>query len=63
MNRRQLFLTTAKAALATAFAGFGLRKGAWGQTPAAGQPGSPSATTTIPGTQLPPPDPPFGGGN
>jgi arylsulfatase len=73
MNRRQLFLTTAKAALATAFAGFGLRKGAWGQTPAvpaaggatapqvAGQPGSPSATTTIPGTQLPPPDPPFGG--
>ena len=26
-----------------------------------GTPGSPSATTTIPGTQLPPPDPPFGG--
>ena len=26
-----------------------------------GTPGSPSATTTIPGTQLPPPDPKFGG--
>src|SRR5215470_16750186 len=26
-----------------------------------GVPGSPSATTTIPGTQLPPPDPKFGG--
>src|SRR5215467_15211806 len=26
-----------------------------------GTPGSPSATTTIPGNQLPPPDPPFGG--
>ncbi len=27
----------------------------------AGQPGSPAATTTIPGNQLPPPDPKFGG--
>ena len=26
-----------------------------------GTPGSPSATTTIPGNQLPPPDPKFGG--
>jgi len=26
-----------------------------------GMPGSPSATTTIPGNQLPPPDPKFGG--
>ncbi len=26
-----------------------------------GQPGSPGATTTISGQQLPPPDPPFGG--
>jgi len=26
-----------------------------------GTPGSPSATTTIPNTQLPPPDPKFGG--
>ena len=26
-----------------------------------GEPGSPTATTTIPGNQLPPPDPKFGG--
>src|SRR5262249_25312099 len=31
------------------------------QMPAAGAPGSPSATTTISGKQLPPPDPKFGG--
>jgi hypothetical protein len=42
---------------------------AWAQAPktpatvseTTGTPGSPSATTTIPGTQLPPPDPRFGG--
>jgi arylsulfatase len=73
MNRRQLFVSTAKAALATAFASFGFRKGAWAQAPGVpaaggataqqvtGQLGSPSATTTIPGNQLPAPDPKFGG--
>ena len=70
MNRRQLFLSTAKAALATAFGALGFRTAASGaqaqQAPAqaqrvTGQPGSPSATTTIPGNQLPPPDPRFGG--
>jgi arylsulfatase A-like enzyme len=74
MNRRQLFLSTAKAALLTAFGG------AWGATEAKAQPaapaaaptgggggqiqgvaGSPSATRTIIGDVLPPPDLPFGG--
>lgn len=31
MNRRQLFVSSAKAGLATAFASFGLRKGAFAQ--------------------------------
>jgi hypothetical protein len=74
MNRRQLFLSTAKAAFASAFGGawFGSRS-ASAQTKATDLPaqggavqttgvvGSPSATTTIDGRQLPPPSPPFGG--
>jgi len=32
------------------------------QVQTTGTPGSPDATTTIPGNQLPPPDPKFGGG-
>ncbi len=74
MNRRQLFLSTARAALASAFGGawFGSKSAsAQTQTPApaatgaapqiTGILGSPSATTTIPGNQLPPPAPEFGG--
>ena len=38
MNRRQLFLSTAKAALLTAFGGSWLTGGAKAQTPAAGAP-------------------------
>ena len=53
MNRRQLFLSTAKAALATAFASFGLRKGAHAQAPTATQ--FPNSTV------LPTPTPPFEG--
>ena len=34
---------------------------AWAQVQTTGTPGSPSATTTIDGKQLPPPDPKFGG--
>jgi arylsulfatase A-like enzyme len=72
MNRRQLFLSTAKAALASAFGG------AWfASTPASAQTtapaatgatpqitgvlGSANATTTIDGSQLPSPSPKFGG--
>lgn len=73
MNRRQLFFSTAKAALATAFGGswlFGSRaapaQNAGTQTPVGageitGVPGSPAATRTIVGDILPPPDLPFGG--
>jgi arylsulfatase len=72
MNRRQLFLSSAKAALATAFGGAWLVNGARAQTtaPPAAAPatapaghaiGSPVGTRTIPGDVLPPPDLPFGG--
>ena len=74
MNRRQLFLSTAKAALASAFGGawFGSKSAsaqAQATSPAAagaaqqitGVLGSPGATTTIDGNQLPPPPPKFGG--
>jgi arylsulfatase A-like enzyme len=72
MNRRQLFLSTAKAALAAAFGGSWLSGKAKAQTsvsaPTAasegvlhGVPGSPSATISIDGRVLPPPPPAFGG--
>lgn len=74
MNRRQLFLSTAKAALATAFGGSWLTSGAKAQsaalTAAAKAPapepmgnaiGSPAGTRTIPGDVLPPLDLPWGG--
>ena len=74
MNRRQLFLSTARAALASAFGGawFGSKSAsaqAQATSPAAagaapqtaGVLGSPDATTTIDGKQLPPPPPQFGG--
>ena len=74
MNRRQLFLSTAKAALAAAFGGPWLRRKAMAQTAAAaagrlppgarrwhGVPAHPTRTRTIPGDVLPPPDLPFGG--
>ena len=70
VNRRQLFLSTAKGALAAALGAVGFRAAASSAQaqPATtqtqdvtGQPGSPSATTTIPGNQLPPPDPRFEG--
>jgi arylsulfatase len=73
MNRRQLFLSTARAALATAFGGSWLFKGAKAQTTAPagsvvppggqiqGTAGSPDATTTIDGRYLPPPPQPFRG--
>ena len=74
MNRRQLFLSTAKAALASAFGGawFGSKSAsaqAQATTPAGagagpqitGVLGSPDATTTIDGKQLPAPPPKFGG--
>ena len=74
MNRRQLFLSTARAALASAFGGawFGSKSAsaqAQATSPAAagaapqtaGVLGSPNATTTIDGKQLPPPPPQFGG--
>ncbi|HTU53535.1 MAG TPA: arylsulfatase, partial [Acetobacteraceae bacterium] len=70
MNRRQLFLSTAKAAFLAALGG-GWRATAAEAQPAApagavggqiqGAPGSPSATRTIVGDVLPPPDLPFGG--
>ena len=56
MNRRQLFLSSAKAALATAFASFGFRKGAFAQAP-----GSPTATEFPDSTVLPQQPPPFTG--
>jgi hypothetical protein len=75
MNRRQLFLSTAKAALATAFGGAWLSRKAAAQTAgaatAAGSApgratmgsniGAPDGTRTIPGDVLPAPDLPFGG--
>ena len=74
MNRRQLFASTAKAALASAFGISWFTKGARAQMPStpagpgptrsaqsSGAPGSPTATRTIVGDVLPPPDLPFGG--
>ncbi len=70
MNRRTLFLTTAKAALATAFAALRPTGAAQAQPAAAtpagpsstGRPiGSPAGTRTIPGDVLPPRDLPWGG--
>src|SRR5271154_6543522 len=73
MNRRQLFLSTAKAALATAFGSLLPGKAAaqgTGAVPAGSLPmrgamganiGSPDGTRTIPGDVLPAPDLPFGG--
>ena len=74
MNRRQLFLSTAKAALLTAFGGSWLPGGAKAQTPAPGgvppvpPPAAPqlhgvqpNMTRTILGDVLPPPALPFGG--
>ena len=74
MNRRQLFLSTAKAALAGALGGVGFGSksaSAQAQTSApavaggapqvSGASGSPDATTTIDGRQLPSPPPQFGG--
>lgn len=57
MNRRQLFASSSKAALATLFGGSWLL----GKAQAQGAPGSPSATRTITGDVLPPPPQPFGG--
>jgi hypothetical protein len=71
MNRRQLFFSTAKTALAAAFGGSWLGKAeaqASGSAPSAsaagvvhGVPGSPSATLPIDGRVLPPTPPAFGG--
>jgi arylsulfatase len=69
MNRRQLFLSAAKAALLTAFGGSGLFKGSKAQAASAAPPTSPmtgavgtiTGTRTIPGNVLPAPDLPFGG--
>ena len=75
MNRRQLFLSTARAALLTAFGGSWLTGGAKAQTRAPGSappiappvPGpqlhgvQPNMTRTITGDVLPPPALPFGG--
>ena len=74
MNRRQLFLSTAKAALAGALGGVGFGSksaSAQAQTSApavaggapqvSGASGSPDATTTIDGRQLPSPPSQFGG--
>ena len=75
MNRRQLFLNTAKAALATAFSSPWLVGAVKAQTPSTaagvpaaggggliyGTPGSTAATRTIPGDVLPPHDLQFGG--
>jgi hypothetical protein len=70
MNRRQLFFSTAKAALATAFGGSWLSGKAQASAAAApvstegvvhGVPGSPSATVSVDGRYLPPTPPPFGG--
>ena len=71
MNRRQLFFSTAKAALATALSSFAPFRRASAQQAAAAPPagipqvtgvaGSPEATTTLPGKQIPPPPAKFGG--
>ena len=74
MNRRELFLSSAKAALLTAVGSSWLMNGARAdaETPSSGMPnkqpenagsavGSPDGTRTIPGDVLPPPDLPFGG--
>jgi arylsulfatase len=74
MNRRQLFVSTAKGALATAFGGSWLFGGARAQTPGSVTPalgpmsaparnaiGSPAGTRTTPGGVLPPLDLPWGG--
>ena len=71
MNRRQLFLSTAKAALAGALGVSWLTRGATGAAAAAKTPaaaaasgsaiGSPEGTRTILGDVLPAPDLPFGG--
>ena len=72
MNRRQLFLSTAKAAIAAAFGGSWLsgkaKAQAGGSAPTVsaegvirGTPGSPSATVSIAGRYLPPTPPAFGG--
>ncbi len=72
MNRRQLFLSTAKAALLAAFGGSWVPGRAKAQpNPAAptaasegalsGTPGSPSSTISIDGRVLPPAPPAFGG--
>ena len=77
MNRRDLFLSSAKAALLGALGGIGLTGAAKAQPANAatgwaskiyhligkvtGAPGSPTATLNIPGDQLPPPPQPFGG--
>jgi arylsulfatase len=75
MYRRHLFLSSAKAALATAFGSTWLLSGAKAQpaVPAPGATrvaapigkdiGSPNGTRTIPGDVLPAPDLPFGGTN
>jgi hypothetical protein len=72
MNRRQLFLSTAKTALAAAFGGSWMsgkaKAAASGSAPTAasegviqGVPGSPGATISIDGRVLPPTPPAFGG--
>jgi hypothetical protein len=71
MNRRQLFLSTAKAALATALGSLVPSRVASAQQTAApasaaapqvtGVLGSPEATTTLTGGQIPPPPAKFGG--
>src|SRR5487761_1557283 len=53
MNRRQLFLSTAKGALATAFTSLSVKKGAHAQ--------SPTSTQFPDSTVLPTPTPPFAG--
>jgi arylsulfatase len=72
MNRRQLFLSTARAALTAAFGGSWLSGKARAQARSSattiseegvirGTPGSPSATVSIEGRYLPPTPPAFGG--
>ncbi len=56
--RRSLFRRTLLAT--SALLGIGTLE-VQAQQQTTGTPGSPSATTTVPGTQLPPPDPKFGG--
>ena len=71
MNRRQLFLSTAKAALATALGALAPSRWASAQEAKNARPadvpqltgvvGSPGATTTLHGNQIPPPHAKFGG--